>query len=161
MSAAVSVVLDLLSDKGGGAGRGGASIGGAIWSLVTFLVVPVLAFERIGPFAAMKRSAELFRRRWGPQVTGNVVIGGVSGLIVLVGFVIGLVGVVVLAGGGPGAAVGGGLLVLVGVIIAIGGAVFGGATRGVFGVALYRYVDQDQALGPFTTADLDAAARTS
>ena len=47
-----------------------------------------------------------------------------------------------------------------GVIITIGGAVFGGATRGVFGVALYHYVDQDRALGPFTAADLDAATRT-
>lgn len=89
VSAAVSVALGALRDKGGVAGSVGASIGGAIWSLVTFLVVPVLAFEGIGPFAAMKRSAGLFRQRWGQQVTGNVVIGGVSGLIVLVGVLLG------------------------------------------------------------------------
>jgi len=45
------------------------------------------------------------------------------------------------------------------VIAGVGGAVFGGATRGVFGVALYRCVAEDRTLGPFTTADLDAAAR--
>jgi hypothetical protein len=160
VSAAVSVVLGALRGRGGVAGGLGASIGAEIWSLVTFLVVPVLAFEGIGPFAAMKRSAVLFRERWGQQVTGNVVIGGVSGLIVLVGIVVGVVGVVLLADGGGGAEVAGGLLIVVGVTVGVGGAVFGGATRGVFGVALYRYVAEDRTLGPFTTADLNAAART-
>jgi hypothetical protein len=159
VSAAVSVVLGTLRDRGGLAGSIGASIGGAIWSLVTFLVVPVLAFEGIGPFAAMKRSAALFRQRWGQEVTGNLVIGGVSGLVAGVGVIIGVGGVVLFAAGGAGAELAGGLLIVVGVIVAIGGAVFGGATRGVFGVALYRYVAEDQALGPFTTSDLDAAGR--
>ena len=57
-----------------------------------------------------------------PAVRGNLVIGGVSGLIVLVGIVIGVGGVVVLADAGAGAEV--------------------------------------LADGPFTPADLDAAART-
>jgi hypothetical protein len=111
----------------------GTASGAEIWSLVTFLIVPVLVFEGMGPLAAMKRSAELFRERWGQQVTGTLVIGGVSGLILLAGIVIGIVGLV---------------------------AVFGGATRGVFGVALYRYVAEDRTLEPFTAADLDAAARS-
>jgi len=160
VSAAVSVVLGVLRDKGGAAGDVVAGIGGAIWSLVTFLVVPVLAFEGIGPFAAMKRSAGLFRQRWGQQVTGNVIIGGLSSLLVLVGVLLGIGGVVLLIGDNVGAAVAGGGLIVVGVIVAIAGAVFGGATRGVFGVALYRYVAEDRALGPFTTADLEATART-
>ena len=159
-SAAVSAVLTALRGRGSTAGNLGASIGADIWSLVTFLVVPVLAFEGIGPFAAIKRSAVLFRQRWGQQVTGDVVIGGVSGLIVLVGIVLGVVGMVLVADGGHGAELAGGLLIVVGATVGVGGAVFGGATRGVFGVALYRYVAEDRTLGPFTTADLDAAART-
>ena len=161
VSAGVSAVLGALRGRGGVVGNIGASIGAEIWSLVTFLVVPVLAFEGIGPFAAMKRSAVLFRQHWGQQVTGDLVIGGLSGLIVLAGIVIGVVGVVLLAGGGAGAEVlAGGLLILAGVTAGVSAAVFGGATRGVFGVALYRYVAEDRTLGPFTTADLDAAART-
>jgi hypothetical protein len=131
-----------------------------MWSLVTFLVLPVLAFEGVGPFAAMKRSTALFRERWGQQVTGNFVIGGVAGLIVLVGIVVGLGGVyLVVVGGGTTVIVAGVLLVLVGVIVTLGGALFGGATRTVFGVALYHYVAEDRALGPFTATDLAGAAR--
>jgi hypothetical protein len=144
VSAGVSAVLGALRGRGGVAGSLGAAIGAEIWSLVTFLVVPVLAFEGIGPFAAMKRSAALFRRHWGPQVTGDLVIGGLSGLIVLAGIVISAVGVALLAGGGPAAeVVAGGLLIVAGVTAWVGAAVFGGATRGVFGVALYRYVAED------------------
>ena len=160
VSAVVSLILGLVRDRAGAAGDIIAGIGGAIWSLVTFLVVPVLAFEGIGPFAAMKRSATLFRQRWGQQVTGNVVIGGVSGLIVLVGVLIGVLGVWLLAAGDTGSEVAGGALLLVGLVIGVAGAVFGGAVKGVFGVALYHYVADDRAVGPFSADDLESAART-
>ena len=51
-----------------------------------------------------------------------------------------------LAVGGSGAEVAGALLIHVGMIVPIGGAVLAGATRGVFDVALYRYVAEDRAL---------------
>jgi hypothetical protein len=160
VSAVVSIVLSTLRERGGAAGDITAAIGGAIWSLVTFMVVPVLAFEGIGPFAAMKRSASLFRQRWGQQVTGNVVIGGVATLVVIVGALLMVLGVLVAAAGNAGAAIGGGAIIVIGLVIGVAGAVFAGATRGVFGVALYRYVAEDQALGPFTVQDLEGAART-
>jgi hypothetical protein len=155
----VGMALGALSEMSGAAGRIAASLGAAMWSLVTFLVLPVIAFEGIGPFAAMKRSTELFRQRWGQQVTGNVVIGGVAGLIVFAGIIIGIGGVSLIIAGGTAAIVGGVLLLVVGVIVTLGGAVFAGATRSVFGVALYRYVAEDHALGPFTATDLTSAAR--
>ncbi|MGA9275318.1 DUF6159 family protein [Ilumatobacter sp.] len=161
VSAIVSVVLSIIRDKGGFAGELVAGIGGAIWSLVTFMVVPVLVFEDVGPIDAMKRSASLFRARWGQQVTGNVAIGGVAGLITFVGILIGVGGVLLLLVGSAAAEITGGLLVLVGMLVAIGAAVFAGATRGVFGVALYRYIADDHALGPFTPGDLESAVKTS
>jgi len=159
VSVVVSLALSVLRDRAGVLGNVTASIGGAIWSLVTFLVVPVLAFEGIGPIAAMKRSASLFRQRWGQQVTGNVVIGGIAGLAVVIGVALAVGGLVLLAAGSAAGIAGGGVLLLVGVVVAVGGAVFGGATRGVFGVALYRYVAEDRVVGPFTPQDLEAAAK--
>ena len=106
VSAVVSAFFALLRDKGGVVGNIGAGIGAAIWGLITFMVIPVLAFEGIGPFGAIKRSASLFRQRWGQQVTGNVVIGGVAGLVVLLGVLAGVGGVALLARrrGRPGGA---------------------------------------------------------
>jgi hypothetical protein len=160
VSAAVSLILSLVRERAGAAGGLIAGIGGAIWSLVTFLVVPVLAFEGIGPIDAMKRSAHLFRQRWGQQVTGNVVIGGISGLAVFIGVLICVVGVVAISAGDAAAISIGVVLFLIGLVAAVAGAVFGGATRGVFGVALYRYVVDNRPVGPFTVPDMEGAARS-
>ena len=43
--------------------------------------------------------------------------------------------------------IGGGTLLLLGIVVAIVAAVFGGAVRGVFGVALYYYVAEDREVG--------------
>jgi len=160
VSVVVSVLLAVIRDRAGAAGGLIAGIGGAIWGLVTFMVVPVLAFEGIGPISAIKRSAHLFRQRWGQQVTGNVAIGGIAGLVLLVAFLIGVGGVALLAAGGAAGDVFGVVLLVIALIVGVAAAVFGGATKGVFGVALYRYVAEDHAIGPFTTADLDSAAKT-
>jgi hypothetical protein len=159
VSAVVSLALTVLRDRGGLPGRIAASLGAAVWGLVTFLVVPVLALEGIGPIQAIKRSTNLTKRRWGQQVTGNFVIGGISGVATVVGVVLAAVGVYVLASGSAGGAIVGGLLIVLGLVVAVAAAVFGGATRGVFGVALYHFVADDRAVGPFTAPELASAAR--
>lgn len=159
LTVVVSAVLAFVRDRGGAAGGLFAAIGGAIWGLVTFLVVPVLAFEGLGPIDATKRSAGLFRERWGQQVTGNVAIGGIAGLVMLVGILLGVGGVFLLVSGGTAGEVGGGVLLALGVVVGIAAAVFSGAVRGVFGVALYHFVTEEAAVGPFTTAELEQTAR--
>lgn len=161
VSALVSILLSILRDKAGFAGDLLAGIGAAIWSLVTFMVVPVLVFEGLGPIGAMKRSTKLFRERWGQQVTGNVVIGGIAGLVIFLGVLIAGGGVALILVGSASAEIGGAFVVLLGMFVAIAGAVFSGATRGVFGVALYRYIADDTAVGPFTSSDLESVVKTS
>lgn len=157
VSALVSLAFMVLRDRGGLAGRIAASLGAAIWGLVTFLVIPVLALEGIGPIEAVKRSGSLVKGRWGQQVTGNFVIGGIATLFTFLGAAA-IVGGVVLMASGTGWGLVGGVLVVVGLVIAVAAAVFAGATRGVFGVALYHFVAEDRAVGPFTTAELASAA---
>jgi hypothetical protein len=159
VSALISIIFSVIRDRGGLAGQIGAAALATIWSLITFLVVPVLAFEGIGPVAAIKRSAGLFRERWGQQITGNIAIGGIAGLFFLLGVVAAVAGGFLIASGGTAGEAGGAALVLVGVVIAIFAAVMAGAMRGVFGVALYNYVAEDKALEPFTEADLESAVR--
>jgi Family of unknown function (DUF6159) len=157
VSALVSLAFAVLRDRGGMAGRIAASLGAAIWGLVTFLVIPVLALEGIGPIEAIKRSGSLVKGKWGQQVTGNFVIGGISTLFMLLGAGAIVLGVVLMSGG-AGMGVLGGVLVVLGLVIAVAAAVFAGATRGVFGVALYHFVSEGRAVGPFTSAELASTA---
>jgi hypothetical protein len=84
-----------------------------------------------------------------------------TGLIVLVGIVVSIGGAVLfVAGAATADVVAGFVLIIVGAGVGIGGAVFGGATRGVFGVALCRYVGENRTLELFTLVDLNAAVLT-
>lgn len=158
VSAIVSIALSVLRDKGGLPGRIAASLGSAIWGIVTFLVIPVVALEGVGPIQAIQRSGKLVKNKWGQQVTGNFVIGGIATVFMVIGVVLAGLGVVLIAGG-TGWGIVGALLVLVGLVVAVAASVFAGATRGVFGVALYHFVAEDRAVGPFTAPELAGAAR--
>lgn len=51
-----------------------ASVFGLAWHLVTYLVVPVLVVEGIGPIGALRRSSHLLKKTWGEQIAGNMSI---------------------------------------------------------------------------------------
>ena len=71
----MNLVISFIRERAGVAGEVIAGIAGVAWGLVTFLVVPVIALEGLGPWQALKRSGSLFRQRWGEQITGNLAIG--------------------------------------------------------------------------------------
>jgi hypothetical protein len=157
VSTAVGVILSLLEDQGG---IGGAIFGRVLdigWSLITFLAVPVIALEGTGPFETLKRSASMFRDRWGQQVTGNLAIGGAVFLLgVLPGIALVAGGIAIWASSGFAGAV----LVIVGVVVLAVAMVLSRALNGIFGVALYRYALDGEAVGGFTAGELESAVRT-
>jgi Family of unknown function (DUF6159) len=157
ISVIVSLLVNALRNRAGTAGNILGAVGAAAWGFVTFLVVPVLALEGIGPVAAVKRSGTLVKNRWGQQVTGNVVIGGFAALATIAGAIVAVLGGVLLFTGTAGAIIGA-VLIIVGVLAAIAGSVVAGATRGVFGVALYHFSADHRAVGPFTDHELAGAA---
>ena len=84
IASTVGIILNSLSRRSNTLGRIAISLVGLAWNLATFLVVPVLIAEKVGPFEAVKRSAQLLKQTWGEQIVGNLSIGGVFGLITLV-----------------------------------------------------------------------------
>jgi hypothetical protein len=157
LSTAISLVMGLLENQGGIFGEIAARLVGMAWSLVTFLAVPVIAIEGTGAFGTLKRSAHLFKDRWGQQITGNIAIGG---LVALAGF---LPAALLIVGGialWSSAAFLGALLVVIGVIVAAVAMLISKALSGIFGVALYRYALDGEVVGGFSNADLESAVKT-
>jgi hypothetical protein len=148
----INLVLQVLRERAGLLGNlllGAASVA---WGLATFLVVPILALEGLGPLQALDRSATLFRQKWGEQLVGTASIGLLFALLGTVpALVLALLG---LASGSTAVAVG---LIVVAVVVAVAAAVLGSAARAVFAVALYRYASGSGATGPFTDYDLERA----
>jgi hypothetical protein len=69
---------------------------GLAWNIATYLVVPVLVMEGVGPVAGIKRSVALLRKTWGEQIVGSFSIALVFGLLALLVALLG-VGSIVLA----------------------------------------------------------------
>jgi Family of unknown function (DUF6159) len=126
------------------------------WSLITFLAVPVIAIEGTGPLETLKRSSSLFKSRWGAQVTGNIAIGGAvflfgvlpSALLIVAGFLI-----------WGSASFAGALLLVLGVIGLAISMLVSSALSNIFGVALYRYALDGEAVGGFTAEELNSAVK--
>ncbi len=75
VSATVGVLLRALEDRSKAVGQIVAAVLGTAWSVMTFLVVPVLVVEKKGPFAAAVESTRLLKRTWGEQLIGNFGFG--------------------------------------------------------------------------------------
>lgn len=155
----VSLLFAILRDRGGIAGQIVAVLGGALWSLITFLVIPVLAFEDIGPVAAIKRSAGLFKQKWGEQIAGNAAIGLITVLFVLLAIGVGALGVLALSAGTTATQVAGACILAGAVALLMTAMIVNSVARGVFGVALYHYVADTGTTGPFTEAELNSAVK--
>jgi hypothetical protein len=159
INATVSLVIRALEQRSELAAVVAALIGGA-WSVLTLLVLPVIALEGTGPAGALKRSAQLFRSHWGDQFRGMISVG-----IRVLPFTLGAlaliaVGVLLLTqdgaeGRGPGAA-----LVGVGAVVLALACWVGSTLRQVFAVALYRFVLDGQAVGEFSADELQGSVRT-
>jgi hypothetical protein len=156
LSTAISVLMGVLENQGGIAGNIAARLVGMAWSLVTFLAVPVIAIEGTGPIETLKHSASIFRQRWGQQITGNIAIGAAVFLIGVLPAVLLIVAGVALW---SSASFLGALLVVIGVLILAIAMLVSRALSGVFGVALYRYALDGQAVGGFTSEELESAVK--
>jgi len=152
MVASVNIVIRALQERAGPIGD--ILLGGLLvaWTLVTFLAVPVIAAEGTGPIQTLKRSAGIFKARWGEQITGQFAIGGIV-------FLVAILPALVLAGIGvaTGNAVAMVVLITIAVIVIIVASIISAALSQIFAVALYRYAVGEGSLGTFTEAQLAAS----
>jgi hypothetical protein len=157
LAALVGTLISLIQQSGSIGEAIIASLIGAAWGLITFLAVPVIAFEGTGPWATLKRSTSLFKERWRGQVSGNIAIGGIVGLLGVLPAVAMIAGGVYLWASNDNGA--GAVLVLLGVMLFVVAMLIIQAMRGVFGVALYRFAAEGEVASGFTQADFESAVK--
>ena len=93
VSATVGLILRLIEDRSEKVGRFVAGLLGAAWTVVSFLVVPILVVENKNPVAALKESTALLKKTWGEQVTGNFGFGLLFFLLAIPGIALIVLGV--------------------------------------------------------------------
>lgn len=155
LSATVSVVLRAVQERSGLLGRIVTGLMGLAWTLVTFLVLPIIVVEGVGVRDAMSRSAAAFRATWGEQVAGHVGIGLISGLASLAGVVAVVPLFWVGASTGATALVVTSLVLLALWLVAV--AVVSSALGGVYRTALYRFAVLGEEPAGFSAAQIRGA----
>jgi hypothetical protein len=151
VAATVGMILRTLEERMGLIGRLIMRLIGVAWALACYFVVPVLAFEDLSPFEAVKRSSKLFRDTWGEKVIGGFSLSLVSLVLMLPG--IGLWLVAMFLGGIKGLIFGTVVMILYFIMLSV----FMSAVGGVFNAALYRYACFKQ-VPPAFDHDLIASA---
>ena len=64
----IGAVLKIIQENLGSLGKIITGIIGIVWSVATFFVVPVIAYENLGPVGAFKKSANLMKEKWGERI---------------------------------------------------------------------------------------------
>jgi hypothetical protein len=157
IAATVGMILRALQERLGFVGRIVAGILGFGWTVATFLVVPVLAAQDIGPVDAVKRSTSLLKETWGENLIGNAGIGVAGGILTLC--LIFISGVLFF---GAVATHSVALMITVGVLAVIALValtLFQSAMHGVYSAALYRFATEGDPGRGFDRALLESAFR--
>jgi hypothetical protein len=117
LAATVGLVLRIIEERSSKVGAIVAGLLGMAFSVVSFLVVPVLVVERKGPFAALKVSTKLLKQTWGEQLAGNFSFGLIFFLLGLPAFILLAIGIALIVSGSaivlPGALIGIAVLYLI------------------------------------------------
>lgn len=157
LSATVGMILRWLSERGKIVGRLVSALGGLAWNLATYLVVPVLVVEDVGPVEAIKRSANLLKRTWGEQIVGNFGLGTIFGLLTVLVIILGILAVVSVASiNSPVVTM---LTVLLFVLILVFMGLINSTLSGIYVAAVYRYAAEGEASGFFSEEMVRGAFR--
>jgi hypothetical protein len=151
VSATVSVVLRGLEERSGLLGRIVIGMIGLAWTVVTFLVLPILVFEGVGVGDAVRRSATLLKSTWGENLIVNGGLGLITVLLLLPAFALFGIGIAL---GSAGSVVVLGAWAAVWMVAVV---CWSSAMSAVFQLALYRYAVDGQAPAAFATVDLGHA----
>jgi hypothetical protein len=82
-AATVGTILRAIQDKVGTLGKIITGFIGIVWSVATFFVVPIIAYENLGPIAAFKRSTSLMKQKWGESIGASFSFGIIQFLAIL------------------------------------------------------------------------------
>ena len=154
IAATVGIVLKAFEERAGFLGRIVIGMVGAAWTVATFMVVPVLVAQDVGPLEAVKESVNLLKKTWGENIIGTGGIGIVFGLVIVAVVIVGVIITIAAAAISPYLAIALGVITVLAVIL-IG--VIQAAIAGIYSAALYRYAVDGQAPAGFEGGALQLA----
>ena len=138
VSATVGLVLRIIENRSEKVGRFVAGLLGMAWTLVSFLVIPILVVENKGPLVALKESTQLLKKTWGEQLVGNFSFGLLFFLLGIPAYALVVLGIV---SGSQAVAL---ISIALAVLYVIALALVQSALQAIFQAAVYLYARNGQ-----------------
>ena len=151
LSCTVTLILRAIEERSGILGRIVISLVGIAWSLVTYLVVPVIVLEGGTMGQALSRSSKLFKHTWGENVIGNAGFGVITFFGMLMAAALVMLGLM------TGSTVVSALCIAVAVTFMFLMIQAVSAMSGIYRVALYRFATDGQPPSAFQQYDFAQA----
>ncbi|HCS38545.1 MAG TPA: hypothetical protein DIW44_03035 [Anaerolineaceae bacterium] len=151
IASTVGMLLSLIKERGNVLSKIVVSLIGFVWNVASFLVVPILAVEDVGPVEAIKRSVGYLKKTWGEQLVGSFSIGLVFNFLILLVMGAGALLIVLLANSGAQAWTFVSVFV-VAVIFILGISLINSTLTGIYTAAVYQYAATGEA-GSFFELD--------
>ena len=94
LAATVGLILKTIQERAGALGGFITSAIGMVWGIATYFVVPVIAYEDVSPFEAVKRSGQMIKDKWGESIGANFSFGlfaliGILFVAIPIGYLVG------------------------------------------------------------------------
>ncbi len=155
IAATVGILLRALQERVGFLGKIVVGMLGAGWTVATYLVVPVLVADDVGPVQAVKQSVTLLKKTWGENVIGQV---GISSAFALIQLAVVIFGVLLVIAAVMTKSI---TAIVVAVFIAftmlILAVLIHSALSGIYAAALYRFASDSRQTAGFDAQTLAGA----
>ena len=83
-AATIGLLLRTIQENVGTLGKIITGIIGIVWSVATFFVVPIIAYENAGPIEAFKKSSAMMKEKWGESLGANFSFALIQFLAVII-----------------------------------------------------------------------------
>jgi hypothetical protein len=155
LAATVGTLLRVISERSRLIGKIVTALFGVTWTIATYLVIPTLAVEGLGPIKALRRSSSLVSKSWGEGLVGTASMGWFGFLLLLPSFLVAIPALFAFsAAPGPMS-----LMIGFGVLLFLTGLVLLSAMKQVFIVGLYLYASENQVPHGFSPENFKGAFR--
>lgn len=137
IAATVGLIINSIENSSDSVGKIFSAFLGLSWTVISFLVLPILIVEGHGPVTSLKLSAEMLKNSWGEQLIGHFSFGLIFAVLSFPIFLIIFLG---LQYGGAAAIVG----IITGVLLILGMGVVQWSLQSIFMGAMYLFVREEK-----------------
>jgi hypothetical protein len=150
IAATVGLIINSIENSSDSVGKIFSAFLGLSWTVISFLVLPILIVEGHGPITSLKLSTQMLKNSWGEQLIGHFSFGLIFAILSFPIFFLIFLGLQL----GGAAAIAG---LVVGVLLVVGMGVVQWSLQSIFMGAMYLFVRKENIPSSYSLSQISNA----